>query len=79
MFIRLWFKSEFNCIIGAYLCRTHGAGFFYQLIMEHMTAVNNGISGDGLSVNTITISGSNIYAGTWSGVFLSTDNGNVEF
>ena len=38
--------------------------------------MNNGISGSGLYLKSIAISGSNIFAGTSDGVYLSTDNGN---
>src|ERR1035438_3323604 len=39
------------------------------------TAVNNGLTGSGLTVNALAVSGTNIFAGTNSGVYLSTNNG----
>ena len=39
------------------------------------TAVNNGLTGGGLTVNALAVSGTNLFAGTNSGVYLSTNNG----
>ena len=51
---------------GVFLSTNNGASW---------TPVNIGISGDALDVQSISISGTNIFAGTNGGVLLSTNNG----